>query len=60
MAVYTMSPFIGPVLGPILGGFISQNTTWKWIFRLLVIWTFVQFVMLVAVSDLTPSVVDQS
>ncbi|KAJ3544006.1 hypothetical protein NM688_g5793 [Phlebia brevispora] len=46
MAVYTMSPFIGPVLGPIVAGFISQNTNWRWIFRVLIIWTFVQFIML--------------
>ena len=24
MAVYTISPFIGPVAGPLIGGFINQ------------------------------------
>ena len=25
-------PLLGPALGPIMGGFISENTTWRWIF----------------------------
>jgi MFS family permease len=25
-------PLLGPALGPIAGGFISENTTWRWIF----------------------------
>ncbi|EIW61904.1 MFS general substrate transporter [Trametes versicolor FP-101664 SS1] len=43
MAVYTISPFIGPVVGPLVGGY---NTDWRWCYRLLLIWQFVQTVLL--------------
>ncbi|KAI0812553.1 major facilitator superfamily domain-containing protein [Irpex lacteus] len=46
MAVYTASPFIGPAIGPLISGFINQNTSWRWTFRFLIIWTFVELVML--------------
>ncbi|KZT21742.1 MFS general substrate transporter [Neolentinus lepideus HHB14362 ss-1] len=46
MAVYTMSPFIGPVLGPLVSGFINQNTSWRWTYRVLIIWIFVQTIAL--------------
>ncbi|OBZ71923.1 putative drug/proton antiporter YHK8 [Grifola frondosa] len=49
MAVYTISPFIGPVLGPLIGGFINQNTSWRWTYRLLLIWEFVQVIFLFTV-----------
>ncbi|KAJ6538823.1 major facilitator superfamily domain-containing protein [Mycena vulgaris] len=44
MAVYTICPFLGPVFGPLLGGFINQNLYWRWTYRILIIWTFVQLV----------------
>ncbi|KAJ6538832.1 major facilitator superfamily domain-containing protein [Mycena vulgaris] len=40
MAVYTISPFLGPVFGPLIGGFINQNLNWRWTYRILLIWTF--------------------
>ncbi|GJE84696.1 MFS general substrate transporter [Phanerochaete sordida] len=46
MAIYTGSPFIGPVLGPLIAGFINQNTSWRWTFRILIIWTFMVWTML--------------
>lgn len=46
MAIYTGSPFIGPVLGPLIAGFINQNTTWRWTFRILIAWTFAVWMML--------------
>ncbi|KAN0064742.1 hypothetical protein ACQY0O_001797 [Thecaphora frezii] len=39
MAVYTISPFIGPVAGPIISGFINQNTDWRWTFWFINIWS---------------------
>ncbi|EIN05659.1 MFS general substrate transporter [Punctularia strigosozonata HHB-11173 SS5] len=42
MAVYTMTPFIGPVLGPLISGFINQNTTWRWTYRTMLIWIFIE------------------
>ncbi|OSC99125.1 MFS general substrate transporter [Trametes coccinea BRFM310] len=44
MAVYTISPFIGPVVGPLISGFI--NTDWRWSYRVLLIWQFVQIILL--------------
>ncbi|KAJ7141175.1 major facilitator superfamily domain-containing protein [Mycena epipterygia] len=44
MALYTICPFLGPVFGPLIGGFINQNLYWRWTYRILIIWTFVQLV----------------
>lgn len=49
MAVYTLSPFFGPILGPLLGGFINQNTYWRWTYRLQIIWVFVELALLLLV-----------
>ncbi|KAF5364598.1 hypothetical protein D9758_005617 [Tetrapyrgos nigripes] len=46
MAIYTISPFIGPVLGPLLSGFINQNVDWRWTYYVLIMWTFVQTIAL--------------
>ncbi|KAJ3797237.1 MFS general substrate transporter [Lentinula aff. detonsa] len=46
MAVYTLSPFIGPVAGPLIAGFINQNTNWRWTYRVLIIWSFTQTIAL--------------
>ncbi|KAF7975148.1 hypothetical protein HWV62_10315 [Athelia sp. TMB] len=48
MAVYTLSPFMGPILGPLLGGFINQNTSWRWTYRVQIIWVFVELMALLA------------
>ncbi|KAK0281963.1 hypothetical protein LTR35_007060 [Friedmanniomyces endolithicus] len=32
IGVYSLAPLIGPAIGPIAGGFISENTTWRWVF----------------------------
>ncbi|KAF8193757.1 MFS general substrate transporter [Pholiota molesta] len=47
MAFYTMCPFIGPVLGPLVSGFINQNLDWRWTYRVLLIWIFVEFIALI-------------
>ncbi|KAI1370335.1 MFS general substrate transporter [Hypoxylon crocopeplum] len=31
-AIFMAAPLLGPALGPICGAFISQGTTWRWIF----------------------------
>ncbi|KAA1469729.1 MFS general substrate transporter [Dentipellis sp. KUC8613] len=49
MAVYTISPFIGPELGPLFSGFINQNTSWRWTYYTLLIWIFVQTFALVLI-----------
>lgn len=39
MMIFTASPFIGPALGPLVGGFINENTSWRWTFYVLIIWS---------------------
>ncbi|ROW15985.1 hypothetical protein VPNG_02627 [Cytospora leucostoma] len=32
MGLYTLGPILGPVIGPIAGGFVSEYSTWRWVF----------------------------
>ncbi|WP_120716031.1 DHA2 family efflux MFS transporter permease subunit [Tsuneonella amylolytica] len=32
MALWAMTTVVAPIVGPILGGWISDHTTWRWIF----------------------------
>ncbi|KAF7596684.1 hypothetical protein BBP40_000607 [Aspergillus hancockii] len=32
IAIYSLAPLLGPAVGPIAGGFITENTSWRWIF----------------------------
>ncbi|KAH9053374.1 MFS general substrate transporter [Lactarius vividus] len=56
MAVYTVCPFLGPEIGPVLSGFINQHWHWRWTYRVLIIWSFIQAValMLVVPETCTP------
>ncbi|KAJ7282653.1 major facilitator superfamily domain-containing protein [Mycena rebaudengoi] len=44
MAFYTITPFLGPVFGPLISGFMNQNLDWRWTYRMLLMWTFVELV----------------
>ncbi|KIY70320.1 MFS general substrate transporter [Cylindrobasidium torrendii FP15055 ss-10] len=46
MAVYTISPFIGPVFGPLISGFVNQNLWWRWTYWIMIIWIFCQFLVI--------------
>ncbi|KZS95550.1 MFS general substrate transporter [Sistotremastrum niveocremeum HHB9708] len=46
MAMYSLSPFLGPIIGPLFSGFINQNTTWRWTYYALLIWQAVEFICL--------------
>jgi multidrug resistance protein len=32
ISIYSLAPLMGPAIGPIAGGFITENTTWRWVF----------------------------
>ncbi|KAF8994689.1 MFS polyamine transporter [Cyathus striatus] len=32
IAIYSLAPLLGPVLGPVCGGWISERSTWRWVF----------------------------
>ncbi|KAI1461038.1 MFS general substrate transporter [Annulohypoxylon moriforme] len=46
MVIVALSPFIGPSLGPLLGGFINYYAHWRWTYYAMLIWAFVEFVMI--------------
>lgn len=48
MAFFSASPFRGPVFGPLIGGFINQYANWRWTFRVMMIWSFVIWLALIA------------
>ncbi|PWN32616.1 MFS general substrate transporter [Meira miltonrushii] len=54
MAVYTSSPFMGPVLGPVYSGFVVQFADWRWSFRVIIIWSFVQLILVAFTPETFP------
>jgi MFS family permease len=60
MILVSSAPFIGPCLGPLIGGFISYNTTWRWNYYFIIIWSGVLLVSIaVFVSETFPPVRSQ-
>ena len=51
MNLFTLGPFLGPSLGPILSGFINQHANWRWTYYVALIWTGVQFIVLLMVPE---------
>ncbi|GAA5887424.1 hypothetical protein JCM6882_002524 [Rhodosporidiobolus microsporus] len=45
MSLFALAPFAGPVLGPIVGGFLGITVSWRWIFWLLTIFSFVMWAL---------------
>lgn len=46
MTIFTLSPFIGPSLGPMIGGFINANVNWRWTHYVMIMWAFLEFMVL--------------
>ena len=51
MAIFSVSPFIGPCIGPLVGGFINYNVDWRWTYYVLLMWA---FALLLAIIFLVP------
>jgi MFS family permease len=32
ISIYSLAPLLGPAIGPIAGGFITEKTTWRWVY----------------------------
>ncbi|KAI8668549.1 MFS domain-containing protein [Fusarium keratoplasticum] len=47
MLFYSLVQFLGPALGPVLGGFINSHVNWRWTYYILLIWAFIQLVLVV-------------
>ncbi|ODQ83137.1 hypothetical protein BABINDRAFT_159588 [Babjeviella inositovora NRRL Y-12698] len=45
MAIFSAAPFMGPIIGPLVGGFIGDNTSWRWIYWTLLIFSGVIYVI---------------
>ncbi|GAA6055392.1 hypothetical protein JCM3770_001086 [Rhodotorula araucariae] len=43
MGMFALAPFAGPVAGPVASGFLGESVSWRWIFWLLTIWSFVMW-----------------
>ncbi|KAK7207797.1 major facilitator superfamily domain-containing protein [Myxozyma melibiosi] len=47
MATFSAAPFLGPCIGPIVGGYIGDNTSWRWIYYTMLIFTGVLYAVIV-------------
>ncbi|KAK9466862.1 major facilitator superfamily domain-containing protein [Lipomyces arxii] len=48
MMIFTAAPFLGPSIGPLLGDFIVANLSWRWVFYVMMIWTAVMLILILA------------
>ncbi|KAI0204186.1 MFS general substrate transporter [Astrocystis sublimbata] len=60
-ALFTVASFCGPVLAPILGGILTQYTSWRWNFWLVVIVSAIVYiaVLLVLPETYAPRLLEQ-
>lgn len=46
MAAFSAAPFIGPAIGPLIGGYLSDATSWRWLYWIQLIFAFVVWVLI--------------
>ncbi|KAK9449902.1 major facilitator superfamily domain-containing protein [Limtongia smithiae] len=46
MMVFTAAPFLGPCLGPLIGDFIAHGRSWRWVFYVMIMWTFIMLMLI--------------
>lgn len=51
MAIFSVSPLLGPSIGPMIGGFINYNSHWRWTYYVLIVW---EVLLLLAIVILVP------
>ncbi|KAK9461990.1 major facilitator superfamily domain-containing protein [Lipomyces oligophaga] len=47
MMAFTAAPFLGPSIGPLMGDFIVHGCGWRWVFYIMIIWSFVMTLLIV-------------
>lgn len=57
MAAYTIATFVGPVITPVFSGFIYQYAGWRWLYYVLIMWSFGELVALLLVPETVTSVI---
>ncbi|GAA5934000.1 MFS transporter [Sporobolomyces koalae] len=45
ISIFALCPFGGPIIGPIVGSFIGITISWRWIFYILIIFSFVMWIL---------------
>jgi multidrug resistance protein len=45
MMLFSLAPFLGPLIGPLLGAFITDGLGFKWVFRIMMIWSVSLFIL---------------
>ncbi|CCH46405.1 putative transporter [Wickerhamomyces ciferrii] len=48
LAVYSISPFLGPSLGPLISAFINENLYWRWTFYIMLIFSAAMLLLIIA------------
>ncbi|KAL4886129.1 major facilitator superfamily domain-containing protein [Aspergillus karnatakaensis] len=46
MAAFSASPFLGPAIGPLAGGYLADAAGWRWLYWLILILSFVAWVLI--------------
>lgn len=58
IGIFCLAPVLGPALGPISGGYITENTSWRWVFHSVTIAAgLVQIFSFVALRETFPPLV---